>query len=285
MDNKHILIFMAGVVVLMIGVAGIAYALMEANSNIASLEDTISTMQIELDELRPQIPALQSELDTTKSQLDSANETIANLETTLSNTQEQLEETEEQLEETEEQLEKAQDVLGGVYITIQKTEQCKDANLVDNPSAADPTWDQLLTFLANDKTELTPYRYYSPDSPYNYDCSEFSRDLHNNAEKMGIRAGVVHIYFMDSPDTGHAINVFLTKDYGLVYIDCTGTYSYNPDPPDTIAYVKRGKRYIAIDVNEIKVGNIRNYDFWNSIRFTSAYYYIPHKVSKVTIFL
>ncbi len=69
MDNKHIWVFMAGVVVLMIGVAGIAHALMEANSNITSLEDIISTMQTEVDELRPQISALQSELDTTKSRL------------------------------------------------------------------------------------------------------------------------------------------------------------------------------------------------------------------------
>ncbi len=100
---------------------------------------------------------------------------------------------------------------------------------------------------------------------------------------MGIRAGVVHIYFIDTPDIGHAINVFLTTDYGLVYVDCTGT-DFGPAPPDTIAYVKRGEIYRAIDINKIRAGSIRNDDFWNSIPLKSACY-IPHKVSKVTIFL
>jgi hypothetical protein len=95
-----------------------------------------------------------------------------------------------------------------------------------------------------------------------YDCSQFSRDIHNNAEASGIRAAVVNVDWTDE-STGHALNAFLTTDYGLVYVDCIGV--------DTVARVKVGKVYRAAELSNITPTNIRNEFWWDTLHF---YYFI-----------
>ncbi len=89
-------------------------------------------------------------------------------------------------------------------------------HLVNNPNAKDPTWQELKTFIivTDDTDRLT---YVNPS----FTCSDFAEQVHDNAEKAGIKAALVLIKFNDSA-TGHALNVFNTTDMGLVYIDCTG---------------------------------------------------------------
>ncbi len=123
--------------------------------------------------------------------------------------------------------------------------QCsKPIILVNNPSAANPTYAQLLSFLKQDRTEANPYTggcnsaiLCPPDKRdvlealnKEYEeakaagtvvdrpsvCSEYAEMLHNNAEKAGIRAGYVLC-------TDHAMNVFEAVDKGLIYIDDTGS--------------------------------------------------------------
>ena len=53
-----------------------------------------------------------------------------------------------------------------------------------------------------------------------YVCSGFSQDLHNNAEKAGIKCAWVGCEFTQGE--GHAFNEIQTTDKGIVYIDCTG---------------------------------------------------------------
>ena len=118
--------------------------------------------------------------------------------------------------------------------------------------------DQIASALgyAHDQTEKHNY------TPGVYDCSQFSRDVHNNAEAAGIRAAVVHVDFRNRIE-GHALNAFLTTDYGLVYVDCTRI--------DTIARVKTGKEFRAIDLYKITGIKIRNDYWWSAL---SSYYYI-----------
>jgi hypothetical protein len=75
----------------------------------------------------------------------------------------------------------------------------------------DPTWAQVLAFLANDKTDEKPYINDT------YVCSHFSRDVCNNAEAAGIRCAVVELRFVS--EQGHLIVAFNTIDRGLVYFE------------------------------------------------------------------
>ncbi len=80
----------------------------------------------------------------------------------------------------------------------------------------DPTFEELLDFVKQDKTDEHPYIYGK------YVCADYARDLYNNAERSGIRAGYVVVNPNDTSFPGpHALNVFNTVDKGLVFIDCT----------------------------------------------------------------
>lgn len=82
-------------------------------------------------------------------------------------------------------------------------------------NATDPTYDELMTFLATDHTQDTIYVYGQ------YECTNYAVDLYNNAECQGIKAHIVSIDFADG-SPGHAIDAFNTTDRGMMYIDSTG---------------------------------------------------------------
>jgi hypothetical protein len=131
--------------------------------------------------------------------------------------------------------------------------------LVENPAARDPTWAQLVAFVATDQTDT---HAYVEEEPGGYMCAEFARDVHNNAEKAGIRAGFVALSFAGE-SVGHALDAFETTDRGLVYIDCTGGRMYADMPDavitrncmflqtqthDTVAYIEVGQPYGRIPI-------------------------------------
>ncbi len=113
----------------------------------------------------------------------------------------------------------------------------KPIELINNPNAEDPSWNELIAFIQSDTTDSKPYinTFY-----WSYVCADYARDVHNNAEAAGIRAAWVGIDFEES-GPGHALNAFLTTDKGLVFVDCTEL--------DTIAYVKIGEELGYIDLN------------------------------------
>jgi hypothetical protein len=74
----------------------------------------------------------------------------------------------------------------------------------------DPTYQEAVTFIEEDKTDANKY---IEDT---YVCSHFSRDVCNNAEGKGLRCAYVDIRY---PDSAHAIVAFDTIDEGLVYFD------------------------------------------------------------------
>lgn len=115
--------------------------------------------------------------------------------------------------------------------------------LTDNPSAKNPSWDQLAGFLKNDSTDSKVY------NPASFVCADFAQMLHNNAESAGWRAAYVVIQLGPSADNptaaGHALNAFKTTDRGLVFIESTGIQdSTGPANADKVVVVKVGKNYV-----------------------------------------
>lgn len=105
--------------------------------------------------------------------------------------------------------------------------------LHNNPKAKNPTYNELLKFLEQDKTDQKPYL------PGAFVCADFAEMLHNNAEKAGIRCAFVLVEFSDLAE-GHSLNAFKTVDKGLVFVDCTGD--------DTIVVLEIGKPYSRISL-------------------------------------
>jgi hypothetical protein len=129
-------------------------------------------------------------------------------------------------------------------------------SLINNESAVNPTWDELISFLKADDTDRILYQNDR------YICSDFAERLHNNAERAGIRASFVTVDFYDN-DSRHALNAFETTDKGLTYVDCTGSdvELQELDSFDKIAYIEKGKKYGIIS---IYYTNTPEYGFYNS---------------------
>jgi len=80
-----------------------------------------------------------------------------------------------------------------------------------------PTWQELQEFLLQDGTEKHKYEEGK------FICTDFAEMLHNNAEKAGIRAAFVAVWFVTGKERrGHTLNAFyLADEKRLVYIDCS----------------------------------------------------------------
>ncbi|MBM3148491.1 MAG: hypothetical protein FJ008_01935 [Chloroflexi bacterium] len=101
-------------------------------------------------------------------------------------------------------------------------------HLINNPHARNPTWQELVAFIENDETDRKPYEVDD------FMCGSYAEEVHNNAEKHGVRAA-----WVCTGAFGHAWNAFQTTDKGLVYIDCTKM--------DRVVFVEPGNnRYCAI---------------------------------------
>jgi hypothetical protein len=74
----------------------------------------------------------------------------------------------------------------------------------------DPTYAEVMAFLNEDRTDKNEY---DRDT---YDCSHFTRDVSDNAEKRGFRSAAVLIDFVEN---AHVIVAFNTVDRGMVYIE------------------------------------------------------------------
>ncbi len=233
-------------------------ALTTTQAELSSTKLTLTSTQSELGSTRQTLLSVQNELGTTEAELTSTKSELASTENQLNSAQQTLTNLQDTLSSTQQQLAVAQETLEGLGITLSTSKECSDVDLIDNPTATNPTWSQLMGFLSQDQTEK--HTYISDV----YDCSQFSRDVHNNAEAAGIRAAEVHVEFRNEVKS-HALNAFLTTDYGLVYVCCT-------EAPDTIARVKTGKEYRAVKLYRITKTNVRNDYWWDSL---SSYYYIP----------
>ena len=219
-------------------------ALTSTRSELGATRDTLTSTQLVLNTTNQTLNSKLAELNSANEQITAAQKSLATLQALSSKTQQELA--------------AAQETLRGLGITISASTECWDVELIDNPAAKNPTLKELSAFLAKDKTENHAYVLNV------YDCSQFSRDVHNNAEAAGIRAAEVQVTFQNET-VSHALDAFITTDYGLVYVDCTTA-------PDTIARVESGKEYRAINVGRVAGINVRNDSWWDSL---STYYYAP----------
>ena len=287
-------LIIAGAIVLGLGlIASIYFAItltMDKNALAAELETTqnvLATTQEELADMQDTLAATQTDLEETNNALTSTSAELSTTEVTLSSTQSELETTSheltlkldelddangeidslegsidalrESLTNTSNLLDISQDTLEGLGMDVDFSSECRDVELVDNPLAQNPTWNELMAFLAEDRTEQHEYILNV------YDCSQFSRDLHNRAEATGIRAAEVQLWF-ENQDAGHALNAFITTDYGLVWVDCT-------QEPDTIARVVLDKEFRGVDKYSVAGQNARNDAWWDSLMY---YYYLSN---------
>jgi hypothetical protein len=148
----------------------------------------------------------------------------------------------------------------------------KPIELIQNPGAANPTYDELVTMLRADVTDTLDYISQGVEPYPAYVCSDFAEAVHNNAEAAGVRAAWVSIDFENS-EVGHACNAFETLDKGLVFIDCTGRNAAadsgpdsGTDPPsswDKVAYIEVGEEYGLIALGK---ATSPDYGFYETYR-------------------
>jgi hypothetical protein len=220
------------------------------------------------------------ELNTSKTNLSSAQDELSVAKTNLTDKSTQLTaalaqaaEANSQKIEAQSQLANYKEIVDGLGMSVNITAQAKlkdtSVNLVDNSNAKNPTLAQLEIFLKNDNSEN---HVYIEDI---YDCSQFSEHLHNAAEAAGIRCFVVHIelinplastyqYFFGNDNKNinikHALNAFMTTDYGLIYI--------NDEGHDTLARIAVGHPYEAVDISYSGIQSsflehLRDYQWWD----------------------
>jgi hypothetical protein len=113
-------------------------------------------------------------------------------------------------------------------------------SIVDNLKAADPSYGTLASFLGD---------YGGPQGAYEsgHVCSAYAVELHDKAESMGIRAGLVMVYFRGVVDP-HLVVAFDTGDVGRVYVDATGltpeALAQGNTPRLRIACIAPGSEYV-----------------------------------------
>jgi hypothetical protein len=147
-------------------------------------------------------------------------------------------------------------------------------HLVSNPTAKDVSFAELRSFILEDATDDGVYLLGVRD------CVDFAEQVHNNAERAGIKAAFVTVNF-EGEEIGHALNAFKTTDGGLVFIDCTGPgllerLTLNPalfgpqrkDPfedwsHDTVAYTKIGSELGFVHISAANSLAYAFYDGWN----------------------
>jgi len=226
-------------------------ALADTENQLAETKSALTARESELEETNHTLVQTQEELESVKYDLDAIEKELGVTKASLNSAEKSVEEKDRELAEIRVKYRAANETLSGLNIGVQLSKQCSDVLLIDNPEAKDPTWAELKAFLATDRTENHEYILYE------YDCSQFSRDLHNAAEAAGIRCAEVQVMF-DGAIWGHALNAFLTTDYGLVYVDCTGG-------PDTIARVVSGKESRAVAVPYMSMTIIRTDSWWDGL--------------------
>jgi hypothetical protein len=108
--------------------------------------------------------------------------------------------------------------------------------ITNNLDATNPSLYELNSFLGSDDAQAL-----SRKKPIKgkYECGDFARDLHDLAERNGIRCGFVVIYY--NHGSGHGMNVFDTRDHGLIFVDFAMGARYDTDRLLGNAAGKEGK--------------------------------------------
>lgn len=129
---------------------------------------------------------------------------------------------------------RVQSVMEGKSVIVQP--DGTPVRLVNNPTARDPSWNELREFLRRDRTDRIRYE------PGRFACSSFAEMLHNNAEQAGIRCAFVSL---ELSTARHSCNAFRTTDRGLIYIDTTNNLKdVGPECRDNWVSITPGEPYV-----------------------------------------
>jgi hypothetical protein len=66
---------------------------------------------------------------------------------------------------------------------------------------------------------------------------------------------------------GHAVNALITRDYGLIFVDCTES--------DKISRVEAGKLYRAVSPGSMQLAQLNN-DAWRD-NLTGQYFFLTNE--------
>jgi hypothetical protein len=184
---------------------------------------------------RLELSSLRTDTETLEKNLEIANDSAALTQEDLSSARQELSSSNLTISSLESKLELYENTWGLIASGMQPPFQ--GADIVSNETATNPTWAQLSDFLLKDKTDRKAY------VPGVYMCGDFTRDVHNNAERAGIRAAYVAV---ELPSGYHSLNAFQTTDRGLVFIDCTGLEASQSGPSncDKTVNVRLGESYV-----------------------------------------
>jgi len=209
-------------------------------ADLAETESALSQTRSDLATSQADLASTQASLAQTRDDLDSARASAAATSQQLSDLQTAHSALQADYDATSKELSLYKDTYGSVVASGVRPAY-QHADIVNNPAAVNPTWAQLQAFLLADRTDRNAYL------PGIYVCTDFARDVHNNAERAGIRAAWVGIDFLGQ-DVGHALNAFKTTDRGLVFIDCTGLQPGEDGPSnrDKTVSVRLGLQYTPV---------------------------------------
>ncbi|MBI2853308.1 MAG: hypothetical protein HYX87_00105 [Chloroflexi bacterium] len=210
--------------------------------NASNTAQTLAVAQSELSAAKTELKSVQGAHASMQDALSSAERTLASTRSDftsasqrLSSTQNELLATKNKLNDMDAKLKLYEDTMGiRIFSGVQpRARGAGPIELVNNPVAVDPTWQQLVAFLRADTTNARTW------TEGVFVSGDFAEMLHNNAEAAGIRAALAGVYF-EGKVIGHGFNAFKTADRGLVYVE---------PQSDAIAYVTKGKEYGTVGLS------------------------------------
>lgn len=86
------------------------------------------------------------------------------------------------------------------------------------------TYAEVMAFVANDQTNTLTYSD-------NFDCTQFTQTLLDNARSQGFIASAVTIYFDAQGNDEHEIAAFWTSDKGIIWIEPQDDTQYDTSFP------------------------------------------------------
>lgn len=142
--------------------------------------------------------------------LNAARTSISSLQAAVNSQESELSTTKDELLTIKTELENTKNCLLNVEDELEATELRLSAMQTDMLHLHNPTFEEAISFLTEDKTDSNKY---ADDT---YVCSHFAHDVNINADSQGIRCAYVDMRY---PQSAHAIIAFDTTDEGLVYFD------------------------------------------------------------------
>jgi len=161
-----------------------------------------------------------AELASTQVSLESQQRELSVTRGELAGTMTQLETTRNCLSSVENDLQDTKDYLTTIEDELEATKARLTSIEADALNLYNPTLEEALEFLEEDKTSVNRY------IEGNYICAHFARDVNNNAEIRGIRCAYIDIRY---PELAHAIVAFDTTDEGMVYFEAISDERVRPE--------------------------------------------------------